>query len=206
MCDFNNKLISIDITKLDEKKKIVYMKYFKNHINIIFEDFNDLEKKEDYSLNYVNDEILKIIYLNIVNVISFEIYNSIFLYLFEKYDTESLRDYENDRLIIMKNLKLLLKNKIFDKLEIKNEDKTYETNEFYQDTIIKYFVNLVNKNLDDEEDKKMIEKIIKLYSNIMECIASKFYNEIKEYLINQRKIILMQQIYDKLVYYEEKIN
>jgi hypothetical protein len=210
ICDFNYKLICLNINEINKEEnkdnKIVYKKYFEDHINPIFEDFNDLEKKEDYNMNYVNNEILNIIYVNIVYTISYEIYNSILLYLFEKYNAVSLKDKDRtqNKNLIFKNLKLLLKNKIFDKLEIKNEDKIYESHEFYKDLIENTFINLFNKNL-EEEDKKIMEQIIESYSIILENIASKFYNEIKEYLTNQRKIVLLLQIYDKLDLYEKMI-
>ena len=210
ICDFNYKLICLNIDEINKEEnkdnKIVYKKYFEDHINPIFEDFNDLEKKEDYNMNYVNNEILNIIYVNIVYTISYEIYNSILLYLFEKYNAVSLTDKDRtkNKNLIFKNLKLLLKNKIFDKLEIKNEDKIYESHEFYKDLIENTFINLFNKNL-EEDDKKIMEQIIESYSIILENIASKFYNEIKEYLTNQRKIVLLLQIYDKLKLYEKMI-
>ena len=104
-----------------------------------------------------------------------------------------------------KNIKILLKNKIYDTLSIKNPDKIYEPSEFYKDIIINTFIDFTNKKLEDD-DKKNMEQIIDFYSRILENIVSLFYNDIKDNLIDQRKIVLLLKIYEKLKYYEKIIN
>jgi hypothetical protein len=212
LCDFNDILMTINIQDLEKSKNktriVAYKNYFEKHINSIFEDFNDLEKLEDYTVNYVNIEILNIIYVNIVHTIAYEIYNSTLQYLFDKY-ADNLQKNEGkekdkkttNKKVIIKNIKSLLKNKLFDKLSIKNKDKNYETNEFYRDNVIELFIQFVNNKL-EEDDKKAMEQIIDFYSKILENISDKFYNEIKDYLSNQRKIILLLKIY-KLIKDEE---
>ena len=200
MCDFNYELITADIIELekDKDKKDAYNKYFNKHIDTIIADFNDLDKYEDYSINYINQEILKIIYINMVFTISWEIYNTLLQYLFEKYNTESLEKTKNfDTKLVLKNLKLYLKNKIYEILDIKNPLKSYDSLELYKDLIINSFMDFANKKL-EEEDKKKMEQIIEYYSKILQTIASAFYNDIKEYLIDQRKIIILLRIYNLL--------
>ena len=51
-----------------------------------------------------------------------------------------------------------------------------------------------------------MEQIIDFYSRILENIVSLFYNDIKDNLIDQRKIVLLLKIYEKLKYYEKIIN
>jgi hypothetical protein len=51
-----------------------------------------------------------------------------------------------------------------------------------------------------------MEEIIEFYVRILENIVSLFYNDIKENLIDQRKIVLLLKIYYKLKYYEKIIN
>ena len=213
LCDFNDILMTINIQELEKNKDIkkidAYQKYFKNHLNSIFEDFNDLEKLEDYTVNYVNIEILNIIYVNIVHTIAYETYNSLLQYLFEKYADNLQKNEEKDKLtsnkkVIIKNIKSLLKNKLFDKLSIKNKDKNYETNEFYRDNIIELFIQFVNNKL-EEDDKKGLEQIIEFYSKILENISDKFYQEIKDYLTNQRKIVLLLKIYNLIKDAEQKL-
>ena len=58
-------------------------------------------------------------------------------------------------------------------------------------------MDFANKKL-EEEDKKKMEQIIEYYSKILQTIASAFYNNIKEYLIDQRKIIILLKIYNLL--------
>jgi hypothetical protein len=211
LCDFNQILMIINIKELGKDKINSYKKYFNNHLNQIFEDFNDLEKYEDYTINYVNIEILNIIYVNMVHTIAYEIYNSILQYLFEKYadnlqknrGKEEEKETSNKKVII-KNIKSLLKNKLFDKLSIKNKDKNYESNDFYRDNIIDFFIQFINNKL-EEDDKKAMEQILDFYSRILENIANKFYNEIKDYLINQRKIILLLKIFDIIQINEKKL-
>jgi hypothetical protein len=202
--DFNYQLINTDINNLGENQCKSYYKYFENHLNTIFMDFNDLEKYEDYNINYVNYQILEIININMVSTISWEIYNGILKYILEKYDLESKDKKLNTKLII-KNVKILLKNKIYDTLSIKNPDKVYEPGEFYKDIIINTFIDYTNKKLEDD-DKKNMEQIIDFYSRILENIVSLFYNDIKDNLIDQRKIVLLLKIYEKLKYYEKIIN
>ena len=98
----------------------------------------------------------------------------------------------------------MLKNKLFDKLSIKNKDKNYETNEFYKDNIIELFIQFVNNKL-EEDDKKGLEQIIEFYSKILENISDKFYQEIKDYLTNQRKIVLLLKIYNLIKNAEQKL-
>jgi len=204
--DFNYELICTDINELEKEQKKAYRKYFENHLNTIFMDFNDLEKYEDYSINYVNYQILEIIYVNMVHTISWEIYNGLLKYLLEKYDLETKKEKRDlDTKLILKNIKILLKNKIFDILLIKNPDKVYETSEFYKDIIINTLIDFTNKKLEDE-DKKNMEEIIEFYVRILENIVNLFYNDIKENLIDQRKIVLLLKIYYKLKYYEKIIN
>jgi len=205
--------MTVNIQEL-EKSKIpiridTYQKYFKDHLNPIFEDFNDLEKLEDYTVNYVNIEILNIIYVNIVHTIAYEIYNSLLQYLFDKYAENLKKNEKNDKQtsnkkVIIKNIKSLLKNKLYDKLMIKNKDKNYETNEFYRDNVINLIIQFINNKL-EEDDKKVLEQIIDFYSKILENISDKFYQEIKDYLTNQRKIILLLKIYNTIKDAELKI-
>ena len=210
LCDFNDILMSINIQDLeknkDTKKINAYKNYFLNHLNPIFEDFNDLEKLEDYTVNYVNIEILNIIYVNIVHTIAYEIYNSLLQYLFDKYaDNLQKKDKQTfNKKVIIKNIKSLLKNKLYDKLMIKNKDKNYETNEFYRDNVIELIIQFINNKL-EEDDKKALEQIIDFYSKILENISAKFYQEIKDYLTNQRKIILLLKIYNTIKDAELKI-
>ena len=213
LCDFNDILMTINIQELEKNKDFkkidAYQKYFKDHLNSIFEDFNDLENLEDYTINYVNIEILNIIYVNIVHTIAYEIYNSLLQYFFEKYADNLQKNEEKDKQtsnkkVIIKNIKSLLKNKLFDKLSIKNKDKNYETNEFYRDNIIELFIQFVNNKL-EEDDKKGLEQIIEFYSKILENISDKFYQEIKDYLTNQRKIILLLKIYNLIKDAEQKL-
>jgi hypothetical protein len=51
-----------------------------------------------------------------------------------------------------------------------------------------------------------MEQIIEFYVRILENIASLFYNDIKDNLIDQRKIVLLLKIYFKLKYYDKIIN
>ena len=204
--DFNYELICSDITELKDDQKKAYCKYFENHLNTIFMDFNDLEKYEDYSVNYVNYQILEIININMVSTMAWEIYNGLLKYILEKYDLESSKkDKLLDKKLIIKNLKILLKNKIFDVLLVKNPDKIYETSEFYKDIIINAFIDLTNKKFVDE-DKNNIEQIIDFYIRILENLVGLFYNDIKDNLIDQRKIVLLLKIYYKLKYYDKIIN
>jgi hypothetical protein len=200
MCDFNYELINICVSELSKDEQQFYINYFSKHINTIFEDFNDLEKYEDFNINYVNDTILNIIYINVVNTVSWEIYNNIIKYFLEKFDIEPdnfLKEVEM-RNIIIKNIKLLLKNIIYDKLAIKNPDKSYELDDFYRELIITNSSTL-SKDKFEEIDRKKIEFIIIFYSKITEIISNNFYEEIKNYLINQRKIILLLKIYKILI-------
>jgi len=204
--DFNYELICSDITELKDKETISYNKYFQNHLNTIFMDFNDLEKYEDYSINYVNYQLLEIININMVSTISWEIYNGLLKYVLEKYDLESSKKEKPlEKKLIIKNIKILLKNKIFDILSIKNPDKIYETSEFYKDLIINTFMNITEKKVIDE-DKNNMGQIIDFYSRIIENLVSLFYNDIKDNLIDQRKIVILLKIYHKLKKYDKIIN
>ena len=203
MCDFNYELMTVNINELDKDKKDAYEKYFYNHIDTIIADFNDLDKYEDYTINYINQEILNIIYINMVFTISWEIYNTLLQYLFEKYDERSLKETTKfDSKLVLKNLKLYLKNKIYEILDIKNPLKSYDSLELYKDIIINSFIDFTNKKL-EEEDKKKMEQILEYYSRILQTIASRFYDDIKEYIIDQRKIIILLKIYDLLKNYEK---
>jgi hypothetical protein len=212
MCDFNYELIAFNITELDKDITIqeAYKNYFYKHIETIVDDFFDLDKYEDYTVNYVNQVILKIININMVFTISWEIYNTLLQYIFEKYDASQLENInknnrkQNDSRLVIKNIKLYLKNKLYEILEIKNPIKSYDSIEVYKDVIINFFIDFAGKKL-EEEDKKKIEQILEYYTKILQTIANRFYNDIKVYLTDQRKIIILLKIYERLKNCEKEV-
>jgi predicted nucleic acid-binding Zn-ribbon protein len=206
MCDFNYLLINIKLDKLNTDEFITYEKYFTNFINSIFEDYNDLEKIEDFEVNYVNYTILNIIKINLVNTISCEIYNYIVKYLVDKYiniDTKETNEmYDKYKKIILKNIKDFINNKIYDKLNLKNPSKEYKTEDENKKLIKEnVFIGIIKRNKDTENkesDDTQIENILKFYGFIAENIAYYYYEEIKRYLDDLRKIILLLKIYNIL--------
>ena len=204
MCDFNYLLINIKLDKLNTDEFITYEKYFTNFINSIFEDYNDLEKIEDFEVNYVNYTILNIIKINLVNTISCEIYNYIVKYLVDKYINIDKKETNEmyDKKIILKNIKDFINNKIYDKLNLKNPSKEYKTEDENKKLIKEnVFIGIIKRNKDTENkesDDTQIENILKFYGFIAENIAYYYYEEIKRYLDDLRKIILLLKIYNIL--------
>ena len=145
-----------------------------------------------------------------VFTISWEIYNTLLQYVFEKYDNPQLVNInkenrkQNDARLVIKNIKLYLKNKLYEILDIKNPIKSYDSIEVYKDVIINFFVDFTGKKL-EEEDKKKMEQILEYYTKILQTIANRFYNDIKEYLTDQRKIIILLKIYEFLKNCEKEV-
>lgn len=204
MCDFNYLLINIKLDKLNTDEFVIYEKYFTNFINSIFEDYNDLEKIEDFEINYVNYTILNIIKINLVNTISCEIYNYIVKYLVDKYlniDTNETNEmYDKNKKEILKNIKDFINNKIYDKLNLKNISKEYKSEDENKKLIKENIFNGIiirNKEIEKKEsDNAQIDNILKFYGFIAENIAFYYYEEMKRYLNDLRKIVLLLKIYN----------
>jgi hypothetical protein len=100
---YNFSLLNLDYDILEDTEVLLLVDYYTKFIDNIYADYYDLEKYEDIEFNYINDNILNIIYLNVVDVVSIEMYSAIIGYIVNKYNNdkiiEKLKDKQDNKKI-----------------------------------------------------------------------------------------------------------
>jgi hypothetical protein len=198
---YNYGILNLDYNLLSETEMKLLSNYNNKIIDNIYSDFYDLEKYEDDEYNYINHTILNIIYLNAVNIISIEMCSAIIEYLSNKYTNndkikEIVRNYNNTKAIDLHTvIEQLLKNSIWDKLNLKNPEKLkiYQDQNYYKDDLnnkIKTIFNLPENN----DDKIFINNLIDFYSGLCSNISYNIYNEIVNFLNDLKKHSLLFDI------------
>jgi hypothetical protein len=182
--------------KLDDSEMKLLLDYNTLIVNNIYADYYDLEKYEDSEFNYINGYILNIIYLNVVNVISIEMYNGIIEFLANKYSSEPrikeiVENVKNpDVMAMYDTIVELLKNAVWDKLQLKNP----ELEKNYQDVELKSKIQIIFGLLDNSEDLEFFDKIIKFYKGICENVSYNVQQEILNLLNDMKRRSLLFEI------------
>ena len=170
-------LFNIDYTKVDE-----YVGLFKNVIEKIFNDYNDLDKYEDTSYNETNYEMIEILKNNVIisnddkNNISKKIKDLIF----KKYGKDITIDFISN----------ILKISMINKLELQNPDTQLQNIESLENQLID---NILEKN-NIEVEKIELKEIINFYKLITDSISLYTFNLFKEILKDLKKISILIQM------------
>jgi hypothetical protein len=156
-----------------------YSGLFEYSIELIFNNYNDLDKYEDTNYNETNYKIIEILKNKILIEIGTEMKNLIDL----RFDKTS--NYN----IIVKILKISMINK----LNLLNPDKMPQDIESFENQLIDSTISNSDK-IEGEKDKLELREIIKFYKTISDDICLHAYDELKEILIDLKKISILLQM------------
>lgn len=197
ICKINTDIINISIN--DENIELLD-KYYRV-MEIIYNDFNDLEKKENTN-NYVFDNILKILKINSFSIIGKKIYQEIIKYISTKIDNQKLNDFiKQIRLNNMTDDGYNIMNRIYEIINNYLIDEMKFNNDITQKIQIEDLHRLLYKTLDmifnieiKDDDKIEIDKILDYNKKLLIIIANQIYNILVNHITNLKKMCLLIKI------------
>jgi hypothetical protein len=168
--------------------------FFKHFVKKIYEDYYDLDQNEDAEYNYVQHEILSIIFLNVGSMVAFELVNRLMIYCNKNHTyqtTYSKLGNIRDKLYVY--AKDAITDEIIEKLGVKNPDKQYTTTDTHDDIIIDA-LKTAYSFVAGETDIRDIKQIITFYRTLAENIAKNSYDEMRMILDDLRRKSLLIEI------------
>lgn len=199
---YNFSLLNLDYNMLEDAEVLLLVDYYTKFIDNIYADYYDLEKYEDIEFNYINENILNIIYLNVVDVISIEMYSAIVGYVVNKYNNDEivkkLKNKHNNKIIteLYEIINKLLKGVVLDKLNLKNPN--YSSNYIDTDILIenmKQTIKIIFSIGETNEDKIFYNNLTDFYKELVEKITHNVHYEILNLLNDMKKNSLLLRIY-----------
>lgn len=170
-----------------------------NHFEILIDYFNDINKKicESYydldktindTYNYTNDNMIKIIKLNIINIYSFEFNEIIKYYLKETNNIE----YEKDNIELLINM--FFENVVME-LGLYNPDE--ETNNF--ETLKEIFINKLFSDIDLKRDENenlynFLNTTMEFYKTIIVKLSKYYKKKVENYINDLQSISILLNI------------
>ena len=173
---FIEYLFNIDF---NDDSKNNYSNLFNIEIEPIFNDYNDLDKYEDSSYNLTNYKIIEILQKEILLEIADEMKNLININF--SYQLEVNWIYE------------ILNISMITKLNLLNPDTMPQDIESYENKLIDSVIKNNDKN-EAEVEKLELREIIKFYKIISDDICLHGYDELKNILIDLKKISILLQM------------
>jgi hypothetical protein len=181
-------------------------KYFDKIFDNAFGDYWDLDRYEDSSYNVLNESIIGILKVNVIGIISNELFNTLINYLVQKnIYTDSIQN--NIKKIkelpigsnsIEDSIKQYLYVSMVTKIGQKNPDKTtYIDPDTLKKIILGEFNSIVG-NIFDPEDLVILDKILEFNKFLCENISYNCYQEIIKILYDSKKISIQYKIYNLL--------
>lgn len=184
--------------------------FFKHFVKKIYEDYYDLDQNEDAEYNYVQHEILSIIFLNVGSMVAFELVNRLMIYCDkhhinnapksivgrdegEEVGTAIKRRTIETRDKLYAYAKDAITDEIIEKLGVKNPDKQYTTTDTHDDIIIDALKTAYSFVV-GETDLRDIKQIITFYRTLAENIAKNSYDEMRMILDDLRRKSLLIEI------------
>ena len=196
--------------ELKDAKDVNVNNFFEHFVKKIYEDYYDLDQNEDAEYNYVQHEILSIIFLNVGSMVAFELVNRLMIYcdkhhisnapdaLVGREEGEEVGTAIKRRTIETRNkvyayAKDAMTDEIIEKLGVKNPDKQYTTTDTHDDIIIDA-LKTAYSFVAGETDIRDIKQIITFYRTLAENIAKNSYDEMRMILDDLRRKSLLIEI------------
>ena len=181
-------------------------KYFDKIFDNAFGDYWDLDRYEDSSYNVLNESIIGILKVNVIGIISNELFKTLINYLVQKnIYTDSIQN--NIKKIkelpigsnsIEDSIRQYLYVSMVTKIGQKNPDKTtYIDPDTLKKIILGEFNSIVG-NIFDPEDLVILDKILEFNKFLCENISYNCYQEIIKILYDSKKISIQYKIYNLL--------
>lgn len=194
--DINNTNVDLSISK-----------YFNVIFDSIFADYWDLDKYEDSEYNVLNKSILEILNINVVGIVSNELFNSFVNFIIQKniYTDEIKNKIDSIKNTttkitntIINSIKTFLYDCVIVKLDKKNPEKfTYVDLETQKKNIINELNHLIGNNL-DSDDMNELNKIINFNQFLCENISYNCFEEITKILYDCKKMSIYYKIHNVL--------
>jgi flagellar motor protein MotB len=182
--------------ELKDSSNVNINNFFKHFVKKIYEDYYDLDQNEDAEYNYVQHEILSIIFVNVGSMVALELVNRLIIYC-DKHHNNSLDSVVNTTIETRDKLYAYAKDAIIDeiieKLGVKNPDKQYTTTDTHDDIIIDALKTAYSFVV-GETDLRDIKQIITFYRTLAENIAKNSYDEMRMILDDLRRKSLLIEI------------
>jgi hypothetical protein len=196
--------------ELKDAKDVNVNNFFEHFVKKIYEDYYDLDQNEDAEYNYVQHEILSIIFLNVGSMVAFELVNRLMIYCDkhhisnapesvvgrkegEEVGTAIKRRTIETRDKLYAYAKDAMTDEIIEKLGVKNPDKQYATTDTHDDIIIDALKTAYSFVV-GETDIRDIKQIITFYRTLAENIAKNSYDEMRMILDDLRRKSLLIEI------------
>lgn len=182
--------------ELKDASNVNINNFFKHFVKKMYEDYYDLDQNEDAEYNYVQHEILSIIFVNVGSMVALELVNRLMIYC-DKHHNNSLDSVVNTTIETRDKLyayaKDAMTDEIIEKLGVKNPDKQYTTTDTHDDIIIDALKTAYSFVV-GETDLRDIKQIITFYRTLAENIAKNSYDEMRMILDDLRRKSLLIEI------------
>jgi hypothetical protein len=192
--------IALSLLKLDLKdaNDVNINEFFKHFVKKIYEDYYDLDQNEDAEYNYVQHEILSIIFLNVGSMVAYELVNRLMIYCNKHHISNAPnalagKEEGDTRHKVYTYAKDAITDEIIEKLGVKNPDKQYTTTDTHDDIIIDA-LKTAYSFVAGETDIRDIKQIITFYRTLAENIAKNSYDEMRMILDDLRRKSLLIEI------------
>jgi hypothetical protein len=204
--NFLQNIIKYDIKNNETNKINIINKYFNKIFDNVFADYWDLDRYEDSSYNILNESLLEILKVNVVEIISNELFNTLINYIIQKNiystDVKDIIEKIKSKFIgsntILDSIRKYLYDSIITKLGQKNPDKSTYIDLNTQKKITMGEFNSLVKSVFDSDDMVEIDKIFEFNKFLCESIAYNCYEEIIKILYDCKKISIQYKIFDEI--------
>jgi hypothetical protein len=181
------KLFESNYNEFNDKKIKTFSEFFNDRIEVIFNDYSDLDKYEDSFYNTTNQEIINIIKNKVINQITNDFENKIKI----NFTQDSIGS---------EKIKEILYKSMINKLNLQDPEK----NPLNSDIEI-LETNLLRDIVLSEEDKIILKDYLKYYKTISDYICEKVYNEINDILFDLKKMSIFIQMLNGINQHGKKI-
>ena len=196
VCKSQLSLLAYDYKKSNNNEIDILNEYYDKIINNFYADYMDLDIYEDSEYNEISYGIINIMRINIINVLIHEMISGIVNYFLTKYNDKNdiIKKFENNNeyKTIVESIDKLLNEKMIEKLNLKNPNKTYSVIDI-QNNIINIFYKTFNIK-DNDNDNLELKNIINFYVFICENISLICYEEINKLFTDLKKMSIYIKI------------
>jgi hypothetical protein len=204
--NFLPNIIKFQIQNNEIKKIDLINKYFDKIFDNVFADYWDLDRYEDSSYNILNESIIGILKVNVIGIISNELFNTLINYIIQKNiytnniktNIENIKKKSINSNTILDSIRKYLYESMIIKLGQKNPDKSTYIDLDTQKNIIKKEFNALIGNIFDSDDMDELDKIFEFNKSLCEGISYNCYEEMRKILFDCKKISIQYKIFNEL--------